>query len=144
MQFLALWSDIMKCNASSLTASFRMALVAGGILFASGIAVAADGDRQGGTSSTIAQERQNCMDGKTNQDRATCLREAGAAKQESQRGNLRDSGDYGSNASKRCDTLPADQKADCERRSMGEGSVSGSVGSGGVVRELVTPVPASK
>ena len=134
----------MKCNASSLTASFRMALVAGGILFASGIAVAADGDRQGGTSSTIAQERQNCMDGKTSQDRATCLREAGAAKQESQRGNLRDSGDYGSNASKRCDTLPSDQKADCERRSVGEGSVSGSVGSGGVVRELVTPVPASK
>jgi hypothetical protein len=139
-----LWSDIMKCNASFLTASFRMALVAGGILFASGSATAADGDRQGGTSSAIAQERQNCIDGKTNQDQATCLREAGAAKQESQRGNLRDSGDYGSNASKRCDTLPADQKADCERRSMGEGSVSGSVGSGGVVRELVTPVPASK
>ena len=134
----------MKFNAESLTASFRMALVATGILFASGSALAADGDRQGGVSNTVAQERQNCMDGKTNQDRATCLREAGAAKQESQRGNLRDTGDYGSNASKRCDTLPADQKADCERRSMGEGSVSGSVGSGGVVRELVTPVPASK
>jgi hypothetical protein len=144
MQFLAIWSDIMNCNASSLTASFRMGIAVSAILFVAGSALAADSDRQGGTSSTIAQERQNCMDGKTNQDRTTCLREAGAAKQESQRGNLRDSGDYGSNASKRCDTLPADQKADCERRSMGEGSVSGSVGSGGVVRELVTPVPASK
>jgi hypothetical protein len=144
MQFLALWSDIMKLTVSSLTASFRVVFVAGGILLAAGNAMAADGDRQGGASSTIAQERQNCMDGKTNQDRATCLREAGAAKQESQRGNLRDTGDYGSNASKRCDTLPPDQKADCERRSMGEGSVSGSVGSGGVVRELVTPVPAPK
>ena len=60
------------------------------------------------------------------------------------RGNLRDTGDYGSNASKRCDTLPPDQKADCERRGMGEGSVNGSVGSGGIVRELVTPVPAAK
>ena len=128
----------------SFTSAFRVALVAGGLLLAAGgNAVAADGDRQGG-SSTIAQERQNCMEGKTNQDRATCLKEAGAAKQESQRGNLRDSGDYSGNASKRCDTLPPDQKADCERRSMGEGSVSGSVGSGGVVRELVTPVPASK
>lgn len=124
--------------------ALRAALVTGGILLAaSGSAMAADGDRQAG-GSTIAQERQNCMDGKTNQDRATCLKEAGAAKQESQRGNLRDSGDYSGNASKRCDTLPADQKADCERRSNGEGSVSGSVGSGGVVRELVTPVPASK
>ena len=134
----------MKLPVSIFTASFRVAFVAGGILLAVGTAIAADGDRQGGAGITIAQERQNCVDGKTNQDRATCLREAGAAKQESQRGNLRDSGDYGSNASRRCDTLPADQKADCERRSMGEGSVSGSVGSGGVVRELVTPVPASK
>ena len=128
----------------TLNTSFRMALLAGSLLFAAGGAVAADGDRQGNANANIAQERKNCMDGKTNQDRATCLREAGAAKQESQRGNLRDTGDYGSNASKRCDTLPADQKADCQRRSMGEGSVSGSVGSGGVVRELVTPVPASK
>lgn len=128
----------------SFTSAFRVALVASGLLLAAGgNAYAAEGDRQGG-SSTIAQERQNCMDGKTNQDRATCLKEAGAARQESQRGNLRDSGDYSGNASKRCDTLPPDQKADCERRSMGEGSVSGSVGSGGVVRELVTPVPASK
>lgn len=134
----------MKFCKSSLTVSFRMVLAAGGLLLATGGAMAADGDRRGSNSGAIAQERQNCMDGKTNQDRATCLREAGAAKQESQRGNLRDTGDYSSNASKRCETLPADQKADCERRSMGEGNVSGSVGSGGVVRELVTPIPATK
>jgi hypothetical protein len=134
----------MTFHSSSLMTALRMTLVAGGILFAAGSAIAADSDRQSGASSTIAQERQNCLDGKTNQDRATCLREAGAAKQESQRGNLGDSGDYRDNASKRCDTLPANQKVDCERRIAGEGSVSGSVGSGGVVRELVTPVPAAK
>ena len=128
-------------SSSSLAVAFRVALISGAALLAGSNAIAADSGRQAGT---VAQERQNCLDGNTNQDRATCLREAGAAKQESQRGSLRDSGDYGSNASKRCDTLPADQKADCERRSMGEGSVSGSVGSGGVVRELVTPVPAPK
>lgn len=134
----------MTFPISRFSHSCRVALVAGGMLLATGSAMAAEGDRQAGASTTIAQERQNCMDGKTNQDRETCLREAGAAKQESQRGNLRDTGDYSSNASMRCATLPADQKADCERRSMGEGSVSGSVGSGGVVRELVTPVPAAK
>lgn len=128
----------------SLKTSFCTALLAGGMVFAAGSVQAADGERQNNANATISQERQNCMDGKTNQDRATCLREAGAAKQESQRGNLRDAGDYNSNASRRCETLPADQKADCQRRSMGEGSVSGSVGGGGVVRELVTPVPASK
>lgn len=134
----------MKFKTLSLSASASMALAAGGMWLAVGSAMATDSGRQAGTSNTIAQERQNCMDGRTNQDRATCLREAGAARQESQRGNLRDNADYSSNASKRCAALPADQKADCERRSMGEGSVSGSVGSGGVVRELVTPVPAPK
>ena len=134
----------MKLDSSSLLAPFRMALLGGGMLLAVGGAMAADSARPAAAGGTIAQERQNCLDGKTNQDQATCLREAGAARQESQRGNLRDTGDYRSNASKRCETLPPDQKADCERRAMGEGSASGSVGSGGVVRELVTPVPASK
>ncbi len=131
---------MMKRPTLTIARSVRVALLAAGLCLGAGSAVAADG----GTSSSIAQERANCMSGNTNQDRATCLKEAGAARQESQRGNLRDSGDYGSNASKRCAALPAEEKADCERRSMGEGSVSGSVGSGGVVRELVTPVPASK
>jgi hypothetical protein len=131
---------MMKRTPISVAHSVRIVLLAAGLCIGAGNVAAADA----GTSSSIAQERANCMSGNTNQDRATCLREAGAAKQESQRGNLRDSGDYGSNASKRCAALPAEEKADCQRRSMGEGSVSGSVGSGGVVRELVTPVPASK
>jgi hypothetical protein len=95
-------------------------------------------------NATIQKERADCLNGSSQQDRATCMREAGAAKQESQRGNLRDSGDYQANASKRCAALPAAEKADCERRANGEGSVSGSVGGGGVVRELVTPVPAGQ
>jgi hypothetical protein len=95
-------------------------------------------------NATIQKERTDCMNGNSQQDRATCMREAGAAKQESQRGNLRDSGDYQANASKRCAALPSAEKADCERRANGEGSVSGSVGGGGVVRELVTPVPAGQ
>jgi hypothetical protein len=107
----------------------------------SGIAGASQAADQ---NATIEKERTDCMSGQSQQDRATCMREAGAAKQESQRGKLRDSGDYQTNASKRCDSLPAAEKADCERRAKGEGSVSGSVGGGGVVRELVTPVPAGQ
>jgi hypothetical protein len=107
----------------------------------SGIAGASQAADQ---NATIEKERTDCMNGNSQQDRATCMREAGAAKQESQRGKLRDSGDYQANASKRCDSLPAAEKADCERRAKGEGSVSGSVGGGGVVRELVTPVPAGQ
>lgn len=131
---------MMKRTPFSLAYPVRMALLATVLGTGMAGAIAADAD----TRTSVAQERANCMSGNSNQDRATCLREAGAAKQESQRGNLRDSGNYGTNASQRCAALPADEKGDCERRSMGEGSVSGSVGSGGVVRELVTPVPASK
>ena len=115
------------------------AFVALGIL--SGMATTSQAADQ---NATIQKERADCMNGNSQQDRATCMREAGAAKQESQRGNLRDSGDYQANASKRCAALPAAEKADCERRASGEGSVSGSVGGGGVVRELVTPVPAGQ
>lgn len=95
-------------------------------------------------NATIQKERADCMNGSSQQDRATCMREAGAAKQEAQRGNLRDGGDYRANASQRCAALPAAEKADCERRANGEGSVSGSVGGGGMVKELVTPVPAGQ
>lgn len=95
-------------------------------------------------NATIQKERSDCVKGNSQQDQATCLREAGAAKQEAQRGNLRDSGDYQSNANSRCASLPAAQKTDCERRVNGEGSVNGSVGSGGMVKELVTPVPAGQ
>jgi len=67
MQFLPTWSDIMTSRATSFFATFRIALAAGGLLLATGTAMAADSERQSGASSTIAQERQNCMDGKTNQ-----------------------------------------------------------------------------
>lgn len=115
-----------------------MLIALGALSGAAGISHAAD------QNATIQKERADCMNGSSQQDRATCMREAGAAKQEAQRGNLRDSGDYQANASKRCAALPAAEKADCERRANGEGSVSGSVGGGGMVKELVTPVPAGR
>lgn len=86
-------------------------------------------------------ERAVCMSGQSNQDRATCLKEAGAALAESKRGGL--AGGQGmlrQNAMVRCNALPGDDREACERRIDGEGSTSGSVSSGGVIREIVTPV----
>jgi hypothetical protein len=107
-------------------------------------AMAADKHKSAEINATIENEGRNCLNASASEDRATCLREAGAAKQERQRGNLRDNGDYGANASKRCAALPEAERRDCERRMGGEGSASGSVDSGGIVRELVTPVPAGQ
>jgi len=91
------------------------------------------------------RERAACMNGQTtNEDRATCLREAGAALAEARRGNLTDGqGQLRSNAKDRCNVLSGDERADCIARMKGEGSVSGSVGGGGILREKVTIVPGT-
>lgn len=83
------------------------------------------------------QERANCMNGQSNQDRATCLKEAGAALKEAKAGRLQNGQpDYAANALRRCDGLPGEQRELCQRR-MQEGTVSGSVRDGGVLRELI-------
>ncbi|RYF31486.1 MAG: hypothetical protein EOO26_13195 [Comamonadaceae bacterium] len=99
-----------------------------------------------GSATRMQAERATC-DG-VQQDKAACLREAGAAKQAAGKGDLRTDGRAGNNAnaSARCDLQPAADRADCEARLRGApGSTtttSGSVMGGGVIRETVTPVPA--
>ena len=85
------------------------------------------------------QERAACIGGQSNQDQATCLREAGAALAEAKRSRLDDAAeDYAANALKRCARLPGDDRQDCEARMQGQGTTSGSVAAGGIYRELVT------
>lgn len=85
-------------------------------------------------------EREVCNSGQSNQARATCLKEAGAALQETRRGHLNDGqGGYSQNALLRCNALPADDRDACHRRIEGEGTTSGSAPAGGLVRELVVP-----
>ncbi|SDY26642.1 hypothetical protein SAMN04515617_11217 [Collimonas sp. OK242] len=85
-------------------------------------------------------ERAACISGQSNQPRATCLREAGAALQEARRGRLQDDSAADSqNALLRCNALPPDDKDACQRRINGEGTTSGSVLEGGLLRELTVP-----
>ena len=90
---------------------------------------------QGSSRSTYMQDRAFCNSGQSAQDRQTCLREAGAAAQEGPRGNLTDAPE--ANKFARCDYHkdPNDREY-CIRRMKGEGTVSGSVEGGGVMREL--------
>lgn len=86
------------------------------------------------------QERARCMDGTSNQDRATCLKEAGAARAEARRGLLEDGAStrYRRNAKTRCEALRGDEAADCLARMDGHGTTSGSAEAGGISRELRT------
>lgn len=92
-----------------------------------------------GASRTEA-ERAACLNGTSQQDRATCLKEVGAAQDERRRGTLDDGqqGRYDQNARQRCQTLPGDQQADCLKRANGLGEQSGSVAGGGIIKETTT------
>jgi hypothetical protein len=87
--------------------------------------------------STYTQERAACDSGQSGQSRADCLREAGAARNEARQGKLGNNAGaeaYSKNATARCGALPMAEREECTRR-MQEGTVSGSVESGGMLRE---------
>lgn len=113
-----------------------------GAMLVAGMAVAADGDLAE-AQARYRQDRAACIAGQSHQDRATCLREAGAALQEAKRGgDGNDQNEYEKNRLLRCERLAAGEREDCVRRMHGEGTVSGSVEGGGIYRELRTTVPA--
>lgn len=89
-------------------------------------------------------DRSACESGASWQDTPTCMKEAGAALQAARQGGLSDTAAgrdaYAVNAMARCEPLPDAERADCVLRMHGEGSVSGSVAGGGVLRELTTTV----
>ncbi|HEY2925842.1 hypothetical protein [Piscinibacter sp.] len=105
-----------------------------------GSALAADKTSPADALARYQQERAVCTSGQSNQDRATCLREAGAAFAESQRDGLNDgAAPYVRNAGQRCERLPDEDRRACVARMQGQGTTSGSAAAGGIYRELVLP-----
>ena len=88
-----------------------------------------------------AMERSACA-AKTGDERSTCLKEANAALAAARNHELDGQKPVPGNALKRCQRLPDADRKECEAR-MRSGSVSGSVEGGGVLRQLVTTVPAA-
>lgn len=114
----------------------KLVLAVAGSLLCATAALAAD------TDSRYRQEMAVCNSGQSNQDAATCREEARNAAAEMRRGRLNDApGQYQQNAAQRCGALSGDDRGDCESRMRGQGSVSGSVAGGGLLRETVTIIP---
>lgn len=107
---------------------------------AAGPALAAGNQQLAQAQERYNHERARCLSGASHQDRATCLREAGAARQEAGRGGLTTGGDLAANATARCNAQPAADREACVQRVMGAGSTQGSVEGGGVIRQTETPV----
>ena len=92
-------------------------------------------------SGSYQQEINACMTGRTQQDQATCLKEARNAQADKRRGVLDNAdGQFRANAIARCDALAGEEKAACQARVLGYGSTTGSVAGGGVLREVETVV----
>ena len=87
-------------------------------------------------------ERARCLSGRSQEDQATCLKEAGAARQERKEGKLQGTPSSPAvlerNAMQRCLNLSDKDRADCESRVKGQGIKEGSVRGGGTVTETVT------
>jgi len=117
--------------------------------FAAGAATAGQNGRGGVDADAQAryqQERAACLSGQSGQDRATCLKEAGAALAEARRGTLSEDQsrrEMRRNRMDRCNALTGDERSDCIARMRGEGTVEGSVSGGGILREKVTIVPGT-
>lgn len=106
------------------------------------VATAASG--QPDSTGNYQHEVQSCLSGNTQQDQATCLREARNAAAEKRRGLLPTMGDLQANASARCDVFKTDiDKAACEAR-LNSGNTEGSVAGGGVLREAEITIPPSQ
>jgi hypothetical protein len=106
-------------------------------------AAAADGPSAANAQKVYQRDRAACLAGSANQDRAACLKEAGAAYQEARGGRLGYSdAEFERNRLLRCDQQPAEDRPACIRRMNGEGITSGSVEGGGIYRELTVPVTA--
>ena len=120
---------------SSISLLRNLALAAAATLACAGTALAADA----GAQARYRQEMAVCDSGRSNQDTATCREEARRALAAARSGQLNEpSTSYQQNATQRCGVLQGDDMRDCEARMRGQGSVEGSVGGGGIIRESVT------
>jgi hypothetical protein len=121
-----------KLRAAALAASTAALALAS----ASALARAPDA-----AQSRYQSERAVCMHGLSNQDKATCLKEAAAALQEARRGHLAraDERELEHNRLARCDAQTAADRDDCVMR-MRAGTTTGSAQAGGILYERSTLV----
>jgi len=133
-------------HRSATPCRYILAICALGAGLLSGGAFAANGS----TADIEAQYRQDierCNTGQTNQDVATCKREAGAALQEARRQRLltHQEQSIDSNTTARCQALPTNLRDDCmlQMSQSANTTIQGSVGGGGILRTTEITIPGS-
>lgn len=94
------------------------------------------------TSGNYKDELRACNAGKTSEEKSLCIREARAAQAERKHGGLTSpSEQFKKNAGARCEVQKsAEDRAACQARVLGFGTVTGSIEGGGVLHEVETVV----
>ncbi|MDX1376898.1 MAG: hypothetical protein R3357_15130 [Burkholderiales bacterium] len=130
----------------SLSSNSLLTLCAVGVLSCANVAAAADTNAASEARARYLDERARCMRIESADERKTCLREAGAAQIEARRGTLTEAQEnYAQNRLARCAYYKDPKEREyCVRRMRGEGTTTGSVEEGAIVRSLVVTVPASE
>ena len=102
-------------------------------------ALAAGNHSASSAQAQYMQDRADCNAGQSDEDRATCLKEAGAALQAARSNQLTSESPaaYRHNALLRCNEQPADARTDCMARM--QNPAQGSVDGGGLLFEARTP-----
>lgn len=90
------------------------------------------------------EEMAECARLTSAEELKTCRLEARNALAEAKRNKLDEApaSAVQRNQSQRCDAHAGDERAACEARMRGEGRTEGSVREGGMLREIVRPVPS--
>jgi len=123
--------------------SLRRAIVALSVVLAPAAVLAAQPSNRSDIEANFKSEVARCKAGTSGQDQATCMREAGAARQQALQGGLTSVGGYDQNALARCQRLPANMRQNClSLMQSSSAQTQGSVQGGGVLREMTVPVPA--
>lgn len=115
-------------------------VVLGGLGVLLGVSVLAAGTQgRSAARAQYLQDRAACNAGQSNEDRTTCLKEAGAALQAARSGELTSASPavYRRNALLRCNEQPADAREACMARM--QNPAQGSVSGGGLLFEARTP-----
>jgi uncharacterized protein YlxW (UPF0749 family) len=102
------------------------------------------GQPQDELTARYQQDLTECETQQATQDLAACRLEARNALAEAKRNLLNDTTAnlFEKNQFKRCRVFKGDDREACEARVRGEGNTTGSVQSGGILREVVRPVPS--
>ena len=129
----------MKISASALQI-FRRCIGVGMVAMVCGAVFTAHAQDRNEKLRRYEADRQACLSGKTSQTFDSCMKEAKAVLAERPGSNPSVSAEQlQRNAQLRCEPLTGEDRAACLARMRGEGTVSGGVAGGGVLRELITP-----